>query len=350
MVDVRKHIIDGREIRIIIERIKIDEFHLTPDEAEKCILNICSDLSKQKDSIIKCFSSLNFVLRKVSKLDSKEFSSHMGYISNDSAWYFATGVLKPENTLYVNILKFFSENQGRLEEVVLHELTHLWHKQISNFSSVWNVRNKLPPQTYIEKMTLKNIMFDIRSEYINFLAKIVVEGIGKFGGLFLSNNIYFTKEKSEDILLEARRAVASLRQSFRKMQKLIDDASPCLEMSLQDKKSKTNDLEKYKKNLIKEIYKSYLEIKTKLKSQNHIPYDLGLHIIYTILYVDKNINFQELANMNYIKIVRKYEVCAAQSGFTPLLSYNSKNGFIDYADLVNTLNEQYKKYKDFDEK
>ena len=66
-------------------------------------------------------------------------------------------------------------------------------------------------------------------------------------------------------------------------------------------------------------------------------YDIGMHMTYTILFMDRNITVAKLTEFTPHRFVRKYENCMILRKEKPVFSLTSGNGTLDYKELVHFL-------------
>ncbi|MGV8086633.1 MAG: hypothetical protein ACP5N1_03310 [Candidatus Woesearchaeota archaeon] len=363
--------IDNRRIRIIYKNISSKYIEQNKKKLE--ILNNIIIKNCEECAIAKYFASLNFVICGTlqSNFITKLFFNNYFYSDNkiglvrydSSELILGIGVIKSYNTVYINSkIIDYTEIEKTINDTIKHELTHLWHIQISKFSAIIPSYFRLDNALKIPENSLNLIDITLKMRMLIFkmLEMIIKEGIARFGQIFFSNDnhSYFTQKEWINKYTCAIVALKKINYALNNYYSILDN-----HIAIEDKESKlksqifkyseigpfslsndhwyiTNIHSKQKKESIEDTTTAFRLLINTI-NQSTDPYDIGDHIIYTILYDNKEISFEELIRMSYIHIIKKYETCMIQRNQQPVISYSSGRGMIDYADLLKKAVKYY---------
>jgi len=342
MDTVQNYTIDGRKIRIIYdsnitkgpwEKLKSLNNNLKEFITSQ-ILEFCQNIK-----IAQYFSKLNFIITTNIQLFSKHQDPSKIAMVGPSSWGIFTGLAKADRTVYINFVAIMgiyssSTRSTEFKQSLSHELTHLWHMNISQYSKLITIDKRLAKLPITKTKNLKNLLYNMRQIFFEVVSQIVTEGIGEFGGKLYTNQISFTVIDMNKLYLNATKCANELIELLKTWNNSLLEYLTIEEISLKNSK-------------MDKLYETYFKAYDILNTVNKGfgVYDLGLHIIYTILYVDKELDLEQIAKMDYVAIIRKYESCMSNLNLTPVLSYTSRKGMIDYASLIESLNKTYNENK-----
>ena len=216
-----------------------------------------------------------------------------------------------------------------IHEMIAHELNHLWQTKTASYAKILQVNkrlNSLPSEnTDIWKSLFHKRLtsaLDVRRALFDFIELLMVEGIGFFGGKYSTKGIYYSQKSMMDHYNTSKNKISEIEKTydtfFMYIKKIYGSNDPF------ERRKKISELE----NL--------------LSIKNFDIYHIGLHMVYTILYVDKDSSLEDVAKMSYIQFIRKYESCMQELDLKPVVSYNSRKGMMDYSTLLELANGAYK--------
>jgi len=254
--------------------------------------------------------------------------------------------VKDELIIYPNLIDWYFKNVGlnlntekeiRIAFVLtlIHECTHKLHYDISIHSRI-NVKLikllRKSAKKSVSKLSIsrhsKNIMVDIRLSIYKFIRNIQLEGIAKFIEEESREKIPFTQKMFDYLYIKASIHSRLFEKYF---------LSALHSLGPQDKLSFINILE----NLIigeESNQHKYRELR------GFHPYDVGLHMTYTIMYLNPNMKINFIMKLSPLEFIKKYESSIEKHGVRPVVSLTSKKGILDYSDMVSQLNEGAKKF------
>lgn len=355
--------IEGRKVKIFYYQIdskfleQNKEFMKILDEQ---IISVCKE-----DESAKNFPVLNFLIFGKNKLgilrmfinnkvlDLDNYTS-FAFVRTDKDGQVILGseVLKNECTIYINSERcskpelfnvFVDKNEPmpidkRMAGILTHELMHLRHFQLSEYSKTRNTSVRL--NSVIEKTEVNDILSFlqlIRKDLYLMLEKIIQEGIAKFRqsqktGYVYDRRVEYTKDY---FVKEYNISNQAIHELLPLLHKIFIEYNKYLE---------------YNSGSLDFVERNFKKIKILVNGNPpyYMIYKIGFHMVYTILYVNKDIDINMLAKMDYIQIIKLYEKSVLSEGKRPIISYTSRNGVFDYVGWLENINDTYNaidKYK-----
>ncbi len=272
-----KYRIDGREI-IIVNESNIGKKTLY--EIECSILSIC-----KTQPIAANFPKITFKLK--STVEDKNVANLIPW-----SWINVDDFIKGEMIVYINTPIFIARPETRLRMIV-HELTHLQQELISNYLQKRLTESKRLAEAISRQMVFKNKtdIPELRRWFRRYIELLPSEGIAKFSEKVVYGQINFSRSQ----FMEGYKKSEASMMSF-------PEDSP---------------------NYVKHLQTS--------------SYTVGLHMVYTILYLDHEMTLDLLAGMNPFQFIKKYEACMKAAGLKPIVSLTSGKGLFDYKKMVGKL-------------
>lgn len=77
-----------------------------------------------------------------------------------------------------------------------------------------------------------------------------------------------------------------------------------------------------------------------------LKYGLGLHMVYSILFLDHEMTLDLITAFSPFEFVNKYEECMLREGLQPVISATSGEGVVDYKKMVEQLTAVVKSLED----
>ncbi len=297
--------VDSREIIIHLKtKEKIDFLDL-----KEKIIDFC-----KTNSFSKNFPKLTFLIEDKVR-------------DHANAWVSDYEIIKGRNIMHFNgkFVLYDQKMTGKLfpEDTLLkameHEIIHLWHdfksKQIQKQSG--NLA-KLSAQINVAqifkivypKSLLNKHQENFRLLLANFIINLYIEGLAEYISYLERESLNFSQRLFNDTYyIELRNIKYVLR--------VIDQAF--------NKKYKTDSTSST------DLFKNISKV---LKAK---AYSIGSNMVYSILYIDHDMNIDKIAILDIFKFIRKYESCMKKVNLKPLVSLTSGEGIIDYKILVNQI-------------
>jgi hypothetical protein len=344
VMQVFTYYIDNRRIRIIHSYLKnkfINEHKALFDNITKDVLELCSEYPLARN-----FSTVNFLIESINPHTFFEPIAYVNHFKNPdetagvlakNEWFLRIGRVRTTDTICINIDSLIAhENESGLvlKNCIVHEMIHLWHNIKSRYSSIGLVESrfssKLSPKKYVldlgNNSSLRDIIRNFRELLFRILGDIVREGLAMIGSELFSDNqkICFT----ESVWREKYGGAAN---TVSKLNKKLEQCFNAIEAYLANNPS----------NDAKSNMKILQEINSVLHEKIWVRYLIGEHIIHTILYFNKDMDMEQVINMDYTQIIREYEKCMIEKRQTPVISYSSGKGLFDYASTLAKLNKYY---------
>jgi hypothetical protein len=204
-----------------------------------------------------------------------------------------------------------------------HEIGHLRHNQINDIFKIREkIDEKLGDSFYIQKYYLdwhakKEInLFNLnhlRSFFRGFIELINSEGIATFCQ-YSTKGVKFD-ERTFNHTYDAAKEGAEIAIE------LIESHYTFIKENI-DKKEK------------EEFEKEFDEFTKKL---HHITYNIGYHVIYSIIYFDSKITLEDAFKLKLYQSFRKYESLMLSNDKDPIITISSRKGIIDYNKLLAEL-------------
>lgn len=207
-----------------------------------------------------------------------------------------------------------------IKKSLLHELTHAWYYRtftVANEISKTNgrisnfLKKRIRP--YIEEF------HDLRTSFHeDFAIGILIEGIAVYVSELKYENSGLDEKTFDGLYLDA---VTESRHF-----------SIMLNNYLNRRKSN---------NFSARIFLWINNYGKLIKTLSHASYDIGHHMVQAILYIDKTLTIEDVCNMNHLSFMKKYDACMNLTGKQPVVSLNSKNGILDYQQMLIDLRNVY---------
>ncbi len=288
--------VDGRTV-VIQFNFKVKN----PEMWIETILNVC-----QKNHSARAIPKIFFYVEKAG-------GSH----ENTNGWVNVFQIEEGIYNIHLNgdfFQRLSTENfYYELSETLTHELTHLWQDFISlrvqkdlatNKRLIKSLEGK--ETTIINSQNFEEIrsIQTIRILLSFFFRNLSVEGLATYCEEELSEKIEFSSIEFTRLYFFAEKEVNRIIRIFNEiLAKRFD---------FPDSKSAFLDL--------------YVDLKGGY-------YDIGLHMVFTIMYVDKRTT-EDIAKMSPFEFVKEYESCMVEKGEKPVVSATSGKGILDYKKLV----------------
>ncbi|MBI2102636.1 hypothetical protein HYT55_02260 [Candidatus Woesearchaeota archaeon] len=275
--------IDGRKIKIIGR-----EKYNRPLIAQ--IKEFC-----RKDPSAQLFPELTFLIEQVKR---KEF-----------AWINPSEIKVGIMIIHLN-LKMVGLDQKKREEVLVHELTHLWHDSIAQQiqKSHTAAENLL---AILAKKEIPDTTQKIRVLLFNFVRLIQEEGIAVFSEKYYNREIFFSERELQRLYSEARKSAVNIHEV------LADYKTAQI----------SNDAE------LRALTVQFIQ-----KFIHDGKYILGLHTVYSIRAIE-HITLRIVAELKPFEFIKRYEECMISKGLTPVISVTSGKGVLDYKKMLSDLNK-----------
>jgi hypothetical protein len=209
-----------------------------------------------------------------------------------------------------------------------HEITHLWHEYSSKIFSKYHKHYKK-----ISNRNSNRIKLTVISKRSTFIAQLRILFFELFRAfLFEGLAKYCEKFYTKEIKLDDK-------SYFKKIYGHADSQVGLfsLEWKVFIEVLENNRYDKERLNGL------LLSFQTLYRSS----YIIGYHMVYTIIYTDKNISIEDIAKMNYIKFINTYERCIKLNRFKPVVSLRSGKGIINYFTLIKETKQIAHKLKLF---
>ncbi|MEK6969744.1 MAG: hypothetical protein AABW48_04925 [Nanoarchaeota archaeon] len=283
----KENIIDGRRVYVCSKATGYLETY------NQRIVQICST-----KRIAKFFPALWFSLERYSNKELPSVSP--AYVLSDEIY---RGIAK------IHLVPNKIQNFKTFETYIIHELTHLWHAQQSGW-----VKTRAHSHMRLFRATQK-ILFEefqgaslptIRRMLFLFVWSLYVEGIALFNQRLNEEEIEFTDSFFLSNYKDSRECARKITKSF-------------LELS-QNPKNKELPYDFQNEQIRKKII-------DRLKLDYYI---IAVHMVFSLLYLDPNLNITKIAKMNHFTFVKKYEACMLKLNYKPAVSLTSGAGDFDY--------------------
>jgi hypothetical protein len=285
-----KHFIDGREIEIL-SRAWTGVF--TRKRMRQIILEFCAS-----EKIATFFPKLTFVLEL-----SKKVGGGVLYVREDE-------MVEGKSIVHVvtNVIGDTGSWKG-MEGFIVHELTHLKQYQESKLlTEIKKVRGKL--HSSLKKLdgdyplTLKEFRIEIKL----FVYQFFSEGLATFAEKRYKGLNFSAKNQGHFYKIA--------KESMQKLKKITLEYYEIFSKEYDDEWSKE-----------KAIKKSYDKL---TRWWQFYSYYIGLHMVYTILFVDHKTTIEDILKLKFFQFFRKYEACMKIHGRKPVFSISSRDGILDY--------------------
>ena len=303
-----RYTFDGREV-IITNKGKTDRKALRI--LTETIKEVC-----QTSPLAKIFPKLEFIIEPKENKTADAVENILGWVEfNETA----------EGKDIVHLYdRGVTRDYAKVEKLIVHELTHLWHYHISMFP-----KTMIKVQKRVGAVAKKNIDLNLpqanglayfRSSFTMFFQQIFIEGLAIFSEGYARKEIIFDKEHFTNSHANAIVDIEDFYHWWNFLKEVAED--------------KNSIKRRFKDDRINQPL-SYLEaIRKKGK------YTLGYHVIYTIFFVSHQIKgvettLESISKWKLYELIQVYEFCMLYLNKTPLISYNSGAGKIDYNKILN---------------
>ena len=277
-----KHTIDGREV-IIVDHAKLNKEEKAA--FRKTILLACTSAP-----VARYFPKLEF------------------HLESRTDYPFAKAWVKREEFLQSQAIVHLNASKQLTVGIIVHELIHLWQELTAGAVSKELQANRNLLKALIQKMESTGFGESETAELRFFLSSLFqgmfTEGLAMYCERLIEGNVQFSDEEFAAGHAEtekyAKKILAVIQESYKK--------------GSQRKKILLNKL---------------LDTMT-----SRGMYDLGYHLVYTILFIDNEAAIETLGKMRPFAFIKKYESCILSKGLQPLVSATSGSGILDYKRLV----------------
>ncbi|MFH0868234.1 MAG: hypothetical protein V1831_02890 [Candidatus Woesearchaeota archaeon] len=259
-------------------------------------------------------------------------------LSEQEIGYFITGRLNQ------HCINLFIE---QLNKTMMHEGTHLWHKNQSEFLKLRKkarikAERSLKKYTILKEATKQNIARFLRikknEQFTEILEKRWLE-VWKDVYLMLRNFIELTFIEGIAMYME------NMQQYKFEPERMKKNYEEALEVIFNFRKKLYNILQQQKlqvqeeRNLmrsrtpdeIEEFRLIFEELTQEMEWMENVSYSVGAHMVYFILYSHQNPLFiEEISKMNVPTFIDEYIKSCRQLGFAPLISLRGGEGVFDY--------------------
>lgn len=299
--------VDGRDI-IIVNDSRIDQtlLHLI----RRGILKTCAKLD------VACrFPRLEFVI---------ETRSQTGKLASDLAlgWVDPEEINKGLDVVHLNSDALKEKGLGGtiLFQTLTHEIVHLWHQKKSNAlldfersisrldKSLDKKRNILLQPSHSMKIARPSLFFLFHGLY--------VEGVATFHQKYCAGKIEMSEKRFE-------RHKQKIEEESRKIKQLFNRYIVAVETD--------------------QFSDEVFHAKFLCLVSNTATYQIGLHAVYAMLFLDKDMTFEKILKMRTFGFIKRYESIMRKHGHDPVISLTSGKGILDYRRMVDQLTEAMKK-------
>ncbi len=283
--------IDGREI-VIQNKSKVKDIKFLIE----VILATC-----KVEKIAKKFPKITFIIEE-HKSKEQVFMSGSAWVNSDEIEEGLVIVHLNANEIIKNKKEVIKQ---KLPPVIVHELTHIWHDHTSKVMQKYikitrktseKVRKKIS-DIIDEEPDLK----EVRTLLIRFIWGTQIEGLADY----------------------CRYPYSFEERIFQK-----------LYLIAKDKGEKTKEL--FEKFLINQDLKRIYEKTTKKLAERLVSmYKIGHHMVYSLMYINHEMDIEKVAKLSPYKFVKKYEAAMKLKGLRPVVSLTRGDGIIDYNRMVS---------------
>jgi len=288
---------------------------------------------------------------------SMDWSRHFGYVDPEEAM---TGMYR----IYLhssNIIADVSKNRGglkqALENVITHEIRHLWQIKKSKavragFTASKRLHRLLTEMNEIDNKIirvheLQQLALIIRQRLQYFFYNLQVEGSVHYADIYpnIEMNDGYYKKIYHQCATQAREAYNTFNEIIVSLQNLSRDSRKNIAdwlMGLDDLDEITEVKKKFAGNakLEDELIKAFAKMITTstlkdFNSLKEIPYNIGGHMTLTILrYKPQEFDEDSILLMSPFKFISEYEDACHKHGIDPIVTTTSGKGILDYNQLI----------------
>ena len=226
---------------------------------------------------------------------------------------------------YANSPALENEIARMIRVTLYHEAVHLLEHEISKNMQMMKIANarlenataKLT--TNLSKLNIaeKSYFGFIQITLYNFIVKLKFEGVARFVEREVGGTIICTEEEFNSLYQQALIQAELFVKNY--------------EITINELVSREPYIMFYKK------FEGFFGANE---------YTMGLHMTYTILFLDKEAEVISLIKMSPFQFIKKYEALIEKYGRRPIISLNSKKGIIDYSRFLVNFASIIKKLKE----
>jgi len=211
-----------------------------------------------------------------------------------------------------------------LKDTCKHEATHLYHFKINKNillrgRSLKKISKIIKKSTKNINLSVKNVKL-IKNRFVcarnlltYFLYGIHIEGIA-----------YYVEKSSDYPLNEP-----TFKMLYSKGLEGIESINGCVIEIVQSALKPPSDFRGKMVGLLSKL-KGIMSVKSDT-------YEIGCHMVYTILYSNSKIDLEKIFNLSHFQFIREYERSCKSLGCQPVISLNSGNGVFDYNESIGKL-------------
>ncbi len=281
-----------------------------------------NDLKKIEEEIVLFFKTSPIAKRFPKITIVLESHKH----SIDYAWVYEKEIAKKEIVVYLNLLSIIKNKRIKfIDETIIHELIHVLNSFIVDFRkrriNQLARLEKVFQSSFMEILQTEPGIRDIRQSLLLFLHYLQNEGLAEFYGYYLTKRIQFNKKHFLRLYERSKKETEFTEKIW---------INYITGKKLTEKIWVSYVVEKKKRNLkkIEEIENKFLE------GMHVLSYLVGMHMVYTLIYVNCDLNTKKLAKLSPQKFVKKYETAMKLKGLRPVVSLTSGDGILDYKRMV----------------
>ncbi len=293
---VESYVVKGTQIQIIVQT----SINLT---ARQRILKLIKEgilLSDKINNIPKIVFVIRNTLPSVGVSDVA--SSGLAYANFQKGTY----------RIDLNASHMLDSDDKEVSALIDHEITHLWQEVTSQMLTARDqaiLKLKVQQEKMLKRAILPKELDlkEIRLTLLNFLLLLRLEGQAQYDQRIISEKLRFEQSHLEWYYSQvAKHSALNLASTWNEYLQSVKQRRP-------------ND------KVMDSLGDMYLKA-----------YDLGGHMIFTILYYDKEMSREKIAKMGIFRFVKLYEKAIHETlGHKPLVSATSKQGIIDYSKMVS---------------
>lgn len=302
----------------------------TRQELVRDILEIC-----KRDDITGFGREYEFIFLTPEEVKEMNPQNPFAFVLNEEA-------KEGEFKIYVDTQSVIEEGEKKFSKVIIHEMEHLKQfygsevlgknqrvteklkgkasqsvrDSINEINNIFTHRlfAQIPPE--IAPKNERHVAVEqFRTLLQNYLQYLLYEGLA----VYAEEDTSFGKDrKIEMVLLDKISIPLWTRENLTKSHELAARRTAGL----------NNEIEEFFNNPGPEKLE---EVENKMYNNQ---YDVGFHLVFTILWVKKDLEREELYNMSHLEFLKLYEKCIEQTGLKPVISVNSREGLLDYDQKV----------------
>ena len=394
--------IDGCRVNFWVKRGNWSIFNSISEHTINLVLRTV-DLNQNFGSK---FNILDLIFQELPLFPSKgvkkfeKYSSSLGYVTCDE-------IDADRNIVYLNIdsiyardfNKLFGEHyphqdsisqvegkelkyktearfQESLIDVLVHELSHVWHIKRSQANKIFKknkkrlelaaeIENPYYKLFLIERLkdfdfvlneggyneidltlmrsTLLDFYILLRTKILDFEIKLVKEGVAVFMETYMKEH---EQRDFEKFITQGEKDAKLIKKTLTEIIRHFSTLAKCIH------RNKTFDFKKFPEKgekeikAQKEIFEKFVSIIEKyLKNLEITPYDIGPALI-TVLFSKGNLHIREIGKLKPNGLLRKYAEVCNENNITPFISVVAgEDAIVNIRDATISLNKIRKKYE-----